>query len=62
MFVRSRLRELVPNGRADACLDDVVLLASELVTNALIHTTGEVVMRAWRTSRSEWRVEVTDEG
>lgn len=59
--VRSKLRKLVPAGRSDKVIDDVVLLASELVTNAMIHTVGAVGVRAWRSAASEWRVEVSDE-
>jgi two-component sensor histidine kinase len=55
------LRTLVPDADTDARLDDVLLMASELVTNALEYTSGSVAVSAWRTTRAEWRVEVTDE-
>jgi anti-sigma regulatory factor (Ser/Thr protein kinase) len=36
-------------------------MATEMVTNAVIHTGGSVALSAWRTRESEWRVEVTDQ-
>jgi anti-sigma regulatory factor (Ser/Thr protein kinase) len=59
--VRSKLRKIVPTGVTDNAIGDVVLLASELITNAMIHTVGAVGVRAWRSADAEWRVEVSDE-
>jgi anti-sigma regulatory factor (Ser/Thr protein kinase) len=60
-MVRTQLRSLVPEGHTDRRLDDVLLLASELATNAVLHTSGSVALFGWRTRNCEWRVEVTDE-
>ncbi len=41
--------------------DDVLLVASELVTNAVQHTSGAVHVSAWLSNEDRWRVEVDDE-
>ncbi|WP_079064124.1 ATP-binding protein [Streptomyces sp. NRRL F-4489] len=61
--VRRELRELLdrwapPDGRAPADPEVAVLLTSELVTNALLHTEGGAVVTARVTDRL--RVEVRD--
>lgn len=55
-FVRTQLAQWRYRGRRD----DVVLIASEMVTNALLHGEGEPVLRL---SGSAWqvRVEVSDD-
>ena len=57
--LREVLRSLVPQGQADPRLDDVLLAASELVTNAVVHAAGPIGIEAWRSSLG-WRVEVSD--
>ncbi|MFK0293857.1 ATP-binding protein [Streptomyces sp. NPDC090442] len=61
--VRRELRELLgrwapPDGRAPADPEVAVLLTSELITNALLHTEGGAVVTARVTDRL--RVEVHD--
>ena len=42
-------------------LRDVLLMASELVTNAVVHTDGRIVLNAWVSETLHWRIEVSDE-
>jgi anti-sigma regulatory factor (Ser/Thr protein kinase) len=58
--LREQLRGLAPP-TVDPVVDDVVLVASELVTNAINHTAGPVEVAAWRAPDGAWRVEVADE-
>jgi hypothetical protein len=41
-------------------LDDVLLATTELVANALVHTSGPIQLSAWSASRDRWRVEIDD--
>jgi anti-sigma regulatory factor (Ser/Thr protein kinase) len=45
----------------DPCVDDVVLAASEVLTNAIRHGQGPVVLRVWP-GPQVLRVEVVDRG
>ena len=47
--------------RSTQAPDDVLLVASELVTNAVHHTSGAVHVSAWLSNEDRWRVEVDDE-
>ena len=42
-------------------LSSVVLMASELVSNAVRFTNGQISLSVWHCEPSRWRVEVTDE-
>jgi two-component sensor histidine kinase len=42
-------------------VEDVVLVANELVTNAVLHAAGPVEVAAWCAPDGAWRVEVADE-
>lgn len=55
--VRAAIRGLAAD--VGVAIDDAVLAASELATNALTHADGRCVVRAWR-SAGNLRVEVTD--
>lgn len=59
--VRERLRGLAPDTVDPVLVEDVVLVATELVTNAVLHTAGTVEVAAWRAPDGAWRVEVADE-
>ncbi|MEW2517148.1 ATP-binding protein [Actinacidiphila alni] len=61
--VRHRARtELGRWGLSEAVADDVVLVVSELVTNAVVHTVGDGVVCSLRRAGNEVRVEVGAEG
>lgn len=49
-------------GLRDEVCDDVVLVVSELVTNAIVHAAGDVVVCRLRCGGPEVRVEVVSEG
>ena len=59
--VRERLRGLARDTVGPVLVEDVVLAASELVTNALRYTDGMVEVAAWHAPDGAWRVEVADE-
>ncbi|HEU0132708.1 MAG TPA: ATP-binding protein [Mycobacteriales bacterium] len=56
---RAFAREAVERGRAAVHLDDVALVVSELVTNAVLHGVGDVVLDVTVDDRAV-RVEVAD--
>jgi anti-sigma regulatory factor (Ser/Thr protein kinase) len=58
---RRWLEQQVPPGIDDTTLDDLKLVTTELVENALIHGKGRIVLRL-EVRREALRVEVTDEG
>lgn len=58
--VRRGLAELVEDAGLAELADDVVLAASEVVTNALVHTVGAATLRAY-VAHDTVRVEVQDE-
>ncbi|MEU6853820.1 ATP-binding protein [Actinacidiphila alni] len=61
--VRHRARaELGRWGLPEGVADDVLLVVSELVTNAVVHTVGDGVVCSLRHAGSEVRVEVGAEG
>ncbi|SFE43850.1 Histidine kinase-like ATPase domain-containing protein [Actinacidiphila alni] len=61
--VRHRARaELGRWGLPEGVADDVVLVVSELVTNAVVHTVGDGVVCSLRRAGNEVRVEVGAEG
>lgn len=59
--LRERLRGLASDNVDPDLVDDVVLVANELVTNAVLHTEGAVEVAAWHFPDGAWRVEVADE-
>jgi anti-sigma regulatory factor (Ser/Thr protein kinase) len=59
--VRERLRALLSTTVDPARLDDLVLAASELVTNAVVHGEGPIAVSVW-TGPGLVRVEVCDNG
>lgn len=59
---RNLLLQLLGDGPSIAFVRDAVLLTSELVSNALLHTAGEFDLEiTYRTRPDRVRVEVTDE-
>jgi anti-sigma regulatory factor (Ser/Thr protein kinase) len=60
---RAWLAEFLSEHRVQGSVcDDATLIASELVTNALLHGTGGVVMRVTITPERELRLAVIDSG
>jgi anti-sigma regulatory factor (Ser/Thr protein kinase) len=60
---RAKVRTLLRSWGIDAQLcDDVVLVASELVTNAIVHTSGHEVGCRLSNAHGVIRIEVEDEG
>jgi anti-sigma regulatory factor (Ser/Thr protein kinase) len=59
--VRDRLRGLAPESADPVWIEDVLLVASELASNAVLHTAGPVELAAWCAPDGAWRVEVADE-
>ena len=59
--VRVELQRLAAESAAPGAIDDVLLLASELVSNAVRHTSGAIEVSAWCSPDGRWRVEVDDE-
>jgi anti-sigma regulatory factor (Ser/Thr protein kinase) len=59
---RQWLRAFLDSRSAEAQVADAVLVTSELVTNALRHGLGDVVLRASIETPSAVRVSVTDSG
>ena len=57
---RALARDAVERGRATVRLDDVALVVSELVTNAVVHGTGEITLDL-TVAADAVRVEVADE-
>ena len=57
---REEVRSAVTDWQLSSCLDDALLIASELVTNAATHGVGEVSLHL-RVSGSLLRIEVQDE-
>lgn len=58
---RRWLEQKVPQGLDRRTLDDLKLVATELVENALMHGRGRIVLRL-EAQRDMMRIEVTDEG
>ena len=58
---RRWLEQQLPGGIGETTLDDLKLVTTELVENALIHGRGRIVLRL-EARRDAVRVEVTDEG
>ena len=60
--VRQELRRLVAPGADQGFVDDVVLVAQELLANCLVHTSGDCTISAWldRGKSPHVRVEVRD--
>ncbi len=58
---RRWLEQHVPEGTSGRVVDDVKLVATELVENALVHGKGRIVLRLGARTDA-LRVEVTDEG
>ena len=59
--VRVQLQQLAAGSASPGAIDDVLLLASELVSNAVRHTSGAIEVSAWCSPDGRWRVEVDDE-
>ncbi len=59
--VRVELQRLAAETESPGAIDDVLLLASELVSNAVRHTSGAIEVSAWCSPDGRWRVEVDDE-
>jgi anti-sigma regulatory factor (Ser/Thr protein kinase) len=59
--VRDRVRSIAGPDPPAEVVDDVLLACSELVTNAIVHTTGSVVAAASFDSDGVWRIEIDDE-
>jgi len=57
---REAVREAVTDWLLSSCLDDALLIVSELVTNATSHSSGEVSLHL-RASGTLLRIEVHDE-
>jgi anti-sigma regulatory factor (Ser/Thr protein kinase) len=57
---RDAVRNAVTEWQLSSCLDDALLIVSELVTNATSHSGGEVSLHL-RTSGTLLRIEVHDE-
>ena len=57
---RDAVRNAVTEWQMSSCLDDALLIVSELVTNATSHSSGEVSLHL-RTSGTLLRIEVHDE-
>ncbi|MFI1165447.1 ATP-binding protein [Streptomyces sp. NPDC020801] len=64
--VRRRVRAVLSGWNLSAeAADDVLLVVSELVTNALVHARPPAILRLWRVpsaGRGAVHVEVTDQG
>ena len=58
---RRWLEQRIPGSIPRRTLDDLKLVATELVENALLHGEGRIVLRL-KTGTDALRVEVTDEG
>lgn len=58
---RRLLQDAMSRSGADAHIDDAVLVLSEIVTNAFVHTGTDVTVLVWSTPRGT-RVEVEDSG
>ena len=59
--VRVQLQRLAAGSASRGAIDDVLLLASELVSNAVRHTSGAIGVSAWCSPEGRWWVEVEDE-
>ena len=58
---RRLLRDAMSRGGTNAHIDDAVLVLSEIVTNALVHTGNDFTVLVWSTPGGT-RVEVEDSG
>jgi anti-sigma regulatory factor (Ser/Thr protein kinase) len=58
--VRGRLAEVL-QGAPECTVDDVLLAASEVITNAVVHGEGPMAVRVWPNA-DVVRLEVTDNG